>query len=173
MAGKRQNVVHIITTGGTIEKSYDELDGTLDNRTSIINKLVVDYLRLPYTELNFHPLLKKDSLHFTDQDRDLLVSFIKTLAGLGNPMIVLHGTDTMAESAAFCKKKLKSLKVPVIFTGAMRPLGFLNTDAHQNVTEAIYASKIVGPGVYISFHGELYEAPNVRKNYETRTFEEV
>lgn len=79
----------------------------------------------------------------------------------------------MAESAAFCKKKLKSLKVPVIFTGAMRPLGFLNTDAHQNVTEAIYASKIVGPGVYISFHGELYEAPNVRKNYETRTFEEV
>lgn len=104
MAGKRQNVVHIITTGGTIEKSYDELDGTLDNRTSIINKLVVDYLRLPYTELNFHPLLKKDSLHFTDQDRDLLVSFIKTLAGLGNPMMFFTAPIQWPNPQPFAKR---------------------------------------------------------------------
>ena len=132
--GKRSHIIHIITTGGTIEKSYDELDGTLENRASLINKLVVDNLRLPYTELNFHPLLKKDSLHFTDEDRNLLVNFISTLATLGNPIVVLHGTDTMAESASYCFNKIPDARIPIIFTGAMKPLGFLNTDAHQNVT---------------------------------------
>jgi L-asparaginase len=163
----------VITTGGTIEKSYDELDGTLENRTSIINKLIVDNLRMPYTEINYHPLLKKDSLHFTDEDRLLLLKFVKTLVTLGHPIVVLHGTDTMAESALYCYEGLKRLKIPVIFTGAMKPLGFLNTDAHQNVTEALFAAKVAKPGVYISFHGELYKVPHVRKNYELRTFEEI
>lgn len=169
----RNHRIHIITTGGTIEKSYDELDGTLENRTSIINKLIVDNLRMPYTEVNYHPLLKKDSLHFTDEDRMLLLKFIKTLVTLGHPIIVLHGTDTMVQSAKFCQDRLKKLKVPIIFTGAMRPLGFTNTDAHQNVTEALFATKIVKPGIYICFHGELYSVPNVRKNPEARTFEEI
>ena len=56
-----------------------------------------------------------------------------------------------------------NIKLPVVFTGAMKPMGFEDSDATQNVTEAIFATKFCLPGVYISFHGELFDLPKVRK----------
>jgi L-asparaginase len=60
---------------------------------------------------------------------------------------------------------------PIVFTGAMKPMGFEDSDAAQNITEALLATKILKPGVYISFHNRVFELPRVRKNKETRTFE--
>ncbi len=163
--------VHIITTGGTIEKSYDELDGTLENRTSIIRKEVIDRLRLPYRHLDFHPILAKDSLHMTDEDREVILATIQSLLSQAEPIIVLHGTDTMTVTADFVQSRLKLLQVPILFTGAMRPIGFENSDALQNVTEALLASTLLGPGVYLVFHGRVFAVPGVRKNREKRGFE--
>jgi L-asparaginase len=61
----------------------------------------------------------------------------------------------------------------VILTGAMKPLGFDDSDAKQNVVEAIYAARLVSAGYYISFHGRLFKVPNVRKNKQRGTFEEI
>ncbi len=165
--------VNIITTGGTIEKSYDELDGTLENRTSIIRDQVIRHLRLPYTTVEFHPLFAKDSLFMTEDDRKVLCAKVQELLVLATPIVVLHGTDTMDQSARYCFEQLGAVPVPVIFTGAMRPIGFDNSDARQNVTEALFASRLIAPGFYISFHGRLFTVPNVRKNRDKGTFEEA
>ena len=79
----------------------------------------------------------------------------------------------MESTAQFIESNLKAeeLKVPIIFTGAMRPLGFIDTDALQNVSEAIMACGIAIPGVYVSFHGLLIPAFKAQKNYEKRTFD--
>lgn len=163
--------ITIITTGGTIEKTYSELDGSLSNRESIINDNILKKLRLPYTQIEIFSILAKDSLDMTDDDREFIAASIKHHLGRGNPIVVLHGTDTMQKSAEFCEKTIKDPKVPVIFTGAMRPLGFVDSDAHQNVTEALFAAKLASPGFYISFHNELFKVPGVRKNLQLRTFE--
>jgi L-asparaginase len=165
--------VHIITTGGTIEKSYDELDGTLENRTSIIRKEVIDRLRLPYRELDFHPILAKDSLHMTDSDRDVIVSTVQSLLPTGCPILILHGTDTMTVTAEAVYQRLPNPAIPIVFTGAMRPIGFENTDALQNVTEALLATTLLTPGVYLSFHGRVFTVPGVKKDRDKRTFIEV
>lgn len=161
----------LITTGGTIEKTYDEFDGSLENRGTSIKNRIMHKLRLPYTNIYVYPLISKDSLYMDDHDRELICQTIKDQLLRNSPIVVLHGTDTMALTAEYCFKKLIDVKVPIVFTGAMVPMGFEDTDATQNVTEALLASKLLSPGIYISFHNQIFHVPHVQKNKEKRTFE--
>lgn len=165
--------VIIITTGGTIEKTYDEFDGSLENRGTSIKNRILSKLRLPYTNIHVHPLLSKDSLYMDEKDRALICQTIQEECAKKAPIVVLHGTDTMALSAEFCFERIQALEVPVVFTGAMIPMGFEDTDATQNVTEALLAAKLLAPGFYISFHNQIFEVPYVKKNKEKRTFEAI
>lgn len=165
-----QDVV-IITTGGTIEKTYDEFDGSLQNRGTSIRNRILSKMRLPYTNILVCPLLSKDSLYMTDEDRSLIATTIQEQMAKSCPIVVLHGTDTMSITAEFCYQNLPQPLVPVVFTGAMIPMGFDDSDAAQNVTEALLAAKILPPGFYISFHNQIFALPNVRKNKEKGTFE--
>lgn len=166
--------VLVMTTGGTIEKTYDEFDGSLANRESQIKHRILSRLRMPHTEIRVFSLMAKDSLHMTDYDRTLILKTIQTHLSKKKPIVVLHGTDTMAKTATLVYNSLKDspeLQVPIVFTGAMKPMGFEDSDSYQNVTEALLAVKILKPGVYISFHNRVFELPKVRKNKEKRTFE--
>ncbi|UOF00669.1 asparaginase domain-containing protein [Bdellovibrio reynosensis] len=163
--------VIIITTGGTIEKTYNEFDGSLENRGTSIKNRILSKMRLPYTNIMVYPLLSKDSLYMTDGDRSLIAATVKDQMQRGSPIVVLHGTDTMHVSAEYCFKEMGTPKVPVVFTGAMIPMGFDDSDATQNVTEALLAAKLLNPGFYISFHNQVFSLPNVRKNKEKGTFE--
>lgn len=165
--------ITVITTGGTIEKTYSEYDGTLKNRESSIKKAILEGLRLPYTELEVYSILAKDSLDMSDEDRSFLTISLKHHLEHSSPIVVLHGTDTMSDSAEYCLDKIGVPRVPVIFTGAMKPLGFADSDAKQNVTEALLAAKILEPGFYISFHNKIFKVPGVKKNKDKRTFENV
>lgn len=171
--GTRPTDVIIITTGGTIEKTYDEFDGSLENRGTSIKNRILSKLRLPYTNIHVHPLLSKDSLYMDDEDRALICKTIEAESKKDAPIVILHGTDTMALTAEYCFERIKNLTVPVVFTGAMIPMGFEDTDATQNVTEALLSAKLLSKGFYISFHNQIFEVPYVRKNKEKRTFEAV
>lgn len=163
--------VVIITTGGTIEKTYNEFDGSLENRGTSIKNRILSKMRLPYTNIMVYPLLSKDSLFMTDDDRSLIAATVKDQMQKGCPIVILHGTDTMHVTAEYCFNILGTPKVPVVFTGAMIPMGFDDSDAAQNVTEALHSAKLLPPGFYISFHNQVFTAPKVRKNKEKGTFE--
>lgn len=167
-----KKVIHIITTGGTIEKSYDEYDGTLSNRGSHLREMI-KRLRLPYTRIKHKDLLWKDSLEMTDFDRERIYRAVKKFIPQKHPIVILHGTDTMEITAHYLYERVMPVPVPIIFTGAMKPFGFEDSDALQNFTEALYASTLVEPDIYISMHGALHRMPGVRKNRERRTFEKV
>lgn len=166
-----QDVI-LITTGGTIEKTYNEFDGSLENRGTSIKNRILTKMRLPYTNIVVFPILSKDSLHMNDEDRRLIAATIKDQMQKNCPIVVLHGTDTMNISAEHCFNTLGTPKVPVVFTGAMIPMGFDDSDAAQNVTEALLAAKLMAPGFYISFHNQIFKVPRVRKNKDRGTFEE-
>lgn len=162
--------VQVITTGGTIEKIYSEEDGTLENRGSFIKNKILSKLRLPYTDIEVHSLMSKDSLFMDDRDREKICKLIADLMKNQQPIVVLHGTDTMTLTAEFCLEKLPA-SVPVVFTGAMKPMGFDDSDATQNVTEALLAAKLLPVGYYLSFHNQIFKVPGVKKNPLKRTFE--
>jgi L-asparaginase len=163
----------ILTTGGTIEKIYDEFEGSLHNRDTIVRNKILQKLRLPYTEIQVHVIMSKDSLQMNDEDREYILKSIKEHAENKNPIVVLHGTDTMDLTSKHCFEHFPEVPVPVVFTGAMKPLGFDDSDASQNVIEAIFAARLMKPGYYVTFHGKLFHVPNVRKNKVRGTFEEI
>ncbi|MCU1740523.1 MULTISPECIES: asparaginase [unclassified Pseudomonas] len=71
-------------------------------------------------------------------------------------VLILHGTDTLAYSAAAMSFQLLGLPVPVVFTGSMLPAGVPDSDAWENVSGALVAlGHGLAPGVHLHFHGEM------------------
>ena len=71
-------------------------------------------------------------------------------------VLVLHGTDTLAYSAAAMCFQLLGLPAPVLFTGSMLPAGVPDSDAWENVSGALQALGQGQPhGVQLYFHGKL------------------
>ncbi|TWC73778.1 L-asparaginase [Pseudomonas sp. SJZ103] len=71
-------------------------------------------------------------------------------------VLILHGTDTLAYSAAAMSFQLLGLPAPVVFTGSMLPAGVPDSDAWENVSGALLAlGEGLAPGVHLFFHGAL------------------
>ena len=71
-------------------------------------------------------------------------------------VLILHGTDTLAYSAAAMSFQLLGLPAPVVFTGSMLPAGVPDSDAWENVSGALLAlGEGLAPGVQLYFHGAL------------------
>lgn len=167
--------VTLITTGGTIEKTYDEQTGELTNRRSIVGTML-RRLRLEDTTVSIIELLSKDSLLMTEDDRLSIVEACRaagaerTSASPGSGIVILHGTDTLAVTGDRLFRDLQSPRVPIVLTGAMRPFEMTRSDALQNLTEAVFAVGVLTPGVYCAAHGRVLKFPGVRKDRERRTF---
>ncbi len=164
--------IHILFTGGTIEKIYDEVHGEIDNLESDIDRFF-PRLRLPYVRIHPSRLMNIDSLKMTQEDRLRICETVKKLQVDGYPIVITHGTDTMVETGKVIRDELPDITVPIVLTGAMLPLVMENSDGLQNLTESIFATRFLDPGVYIVFHNEVYDVENVRKNRQRKTFERL
>jgi L-asparaginase len=161
--------VHVLTTGGTIEKIYSESRGSVENLESKIERYL-KRLRLPGTRVDVAHLMNKDSLEMTDSDRQFVLAAVEAKLAGKNPIVITHGTDTMVETGRFLKARLPDLQVPIVFTGAMTPLGFEETDGLQNLTEALFATRLLAPGVWIVMHGQFFPVDQVRKDRDLARF---
>jgi L-asparaginase len=160
--------IHLITTGGTIEKIYSEQTGQVENLIAKIDRYL-QLLRLPDTHVEVTPLLNKDSLEMTDADRELIVMVARARIAEA-PVVITHGTDTMVETGRLIKRQIPELKFPIILTGAMTPLGFERSDGLQNLTESLFAARTLPPGVWLVMHNQFFDVDNARKDRENARF---
>lgn len=165
------NVV-LLTTGGTIEKVYNEADGSLHNSGSGLDQ-ILSGLRLHGLKWRHVPVMSKDSLDMNDRDRQLILTAVREALVTDDAVLVLHGTDTLARTGELLNAELRDLKKPVILTGAMRPFEFRDTDAYQNLTEALLACRLVAPGVYAVMHNQVLPFPGVIKDRERMTLRKL
>jgi L-asparaginase len=165
---ERPKRIALISTGGTIEKTYDELKGVLDNRTSVLDVMLAG-LQLQGIEIVRIPLMNKDSLDMTPQDHDLIARTAGTMAEAHDGVVIVHGTDRLAVTGERIVAMLKP-RVPIVLTGAMRPYEMRSTDALQNLTEALLAVQLAAPGVYVSMHNHVLQFPGVVKDKDRGTF---
>ncbi len=149
--------LHILTTGGTIDKVYfDALSEFEVGEPAMRFVLKEANITLNY---EITSLMRKDSLELTDADRAAIRDAV--LASPCKSLLVTHGTDTMVRSAlALGDVKDKA----VVFTGAMLPASQRSTDAIFNVGFAIAAARISPPGVYVAMNGRLFRPDEVRKD---------
>lgn len=160
--------IHLVTTGGTIEKVYSERSGQVENQAAKIDRYLQS-LRLPDSHIEVAPLMNKDSMEMTEEDRELVLAVVRVKAAEA-PVIVTHGTDTMVETGRLLKARLSGLRFPVILTGAMTPLGFERSDGLQNLTESLFAARTLGPGVWIVIHSQVFDVDRARKDREHARF---
>ena len=78
--------------------------------------------------------------------------------------VVIHGTDTMAYSAAVCSFLLHNLSKCVIFTGSQVPLCQSHNDGKENLLGAItIAGHLDIPEVCLYFNGKLMRGNRAKK----------
>jgi L-asparaginase len=160
--------IHVVTTGGTIEKIYSEQTGQVENLTARVDRYL-HQLRLPDAQVDVTPLMNKDSLEMTEEDRELVLAVVREKAAKA-PVVITHGTDTMVETGRLLKQRLQGVSYPVVLTGAMTPLGFERSDGLQNLTESLFAARMLPTGVWIVMHGQVFDAGHARKDREHSRF---
>ena len=161
--------IAILTTGGTIEKTYDETDGSLSNVGSVLEKILRG-LRLHDLQVRHVRVMSKDSLDMTDDDRQTILAAVREALSTDDAVLVVHGTDTLTVTGEYLCSHLPALEKPVVVSGAMRPYEFRDTDAYQNITEALLACRLLRAGVYVVMHNLALKFPGVVKDRNRMTF---
>jgi L-asparaginase len=161
--------IYVIATGGTIEKVYSEQTGAVQNLDSKIERYF-RLLRLPDATIDVTHLMNKDSLEMTGADRHQVLAAVREKLNDPAPVIITHGTDTMVDTGLLLQRELPQLQYPIILTGAMTPLGFEGGDGLQNLTESLFAARVLAPGVYVVMHNQSFPIDRVRKDRELARF---
>ena len=156
----------IVTTGGTIDKIYfdDKSDYQIGDPQigMILRELGVTF------RFTVIPILRKDSLHITDQDRELVRATIA--AQPARHVLVTHGTDSMVATGMVLRSITDKT---IVMTGALSPARFRGSDAEFNIGCAIGAVQSLPPGVYIAMNGRIWDPAKVRKNVDANRFEAI
>jgi len=158
--------IRIIITGGTFDKHYDEIRGSLTFKDSHLPEILKFVRCTVPIELELNQLI--DSLDMHQSNRLKVLESCRRAAE--GQIVITHGTDTMVETAAVLGSA--RLDKTIVMTGAMVPYIFNNSDAVFNLGGALAAVQLLPHGVYISMNGRVFGWDRVRKNRELGVFEE-
>lgn len=164
---RETRVIRIVVTGGTFDKTYDEISG----RLSFGSTHLPEMLRLGRSrvETTIETLMMMDSLDMTDADRARIVEACGRCAE--DRIVVTHGTDTMVETARAIAQGIAGKTI--VLTGAMVPYAFGSSDGLFNLGSALSFAEVLPPGVYIAMNGQHFRWDRVRKNREAGVFERL
>jgi L-asparaginase len=157
--------LRLIATGGTFDKHYNELNGTLGFADSHLPEVIKRSRMTIPVALDILPLL--DSLDMQDADRARILAACQ--AANESAIVIVHGTDTMPETAAVLGAA--NLGKTIVLTGAMIPYAIANSDALFNLGLACGVAQTLAPGVYVAMNGQVFTWNNVTKNRAAGVFE--
>ncbi|MGE0160297.1 MAG: asparaginase domain-containing protein [Gemmatimonadales bacterium] len=165
MSAVRGGPIRLFVTGGTFDKEYDEIHGTLEFRdTHLPEMLQMARSRL---DVRIRTLMMVDSLDMTDADRDLIAS--NCADAPERNIVITHGTDTMVATARVLADAVRDKTI--VLTGAMIPIAFGSSDGLFNLGGALSVAQVLPAGVYIAMNGRVFDWHNVEKNRDTGVFE--
>ncbi|HYT67010.1 MAG TPA: asparaginase domain-containing protein [Vicinamibacterales bacterium] len=157
--------IRIIVTGGTFDKEYDELTGTLFFRDTHVEEML--RLGRARLDLSVETAMMIDSLDMDDAGRAVIVECCRGAAE--RAIVITHGTDTIVETARALADA--SLDKTIVLTGAMVPYAFGSSDGLFNLGSALSFVQVLPSGVYVAMNGRHFRWDAVRKNRTTGVFE--
>jgi L-asparaginase len=160
--------IRILATGGTFDKEYNELTGELFFKSTHLGDML--QLGRCLIDVELETLMMIDSLQMTEADRQAILD--RCRAAPESRIVITHGTDTMAETAAVLGKGLAGTPKTVVLTGAMVPYKFGSSDGMFNLGTALAFAQTLPPGVYVAMNGRYFEWDSVHKNKGRGVFEE-
>ncbi len=160
-----QQPIRLFVTGGTFDKEYNELDGSLFFHDTHVPEM----LRLGrcLVSVDVRTLMMIDCLEMTEANRMSIVDECRNAPE--ERIVITHGTDTMVETAAALGRSIQGKTI--VLTGAMIPYKFGSSDGLFNLGSALAFVQTLAPGVYIAMNGRVFPWNCVRKNREKGVFE--
>lgn len=152
--------ITVLNTGGTFNKRYNPINGKLEVPTDnlALDKIIKVSCNV---EFEIRNIVSKDSLEFTDEDRQTILENIKNTSN--ENIIIIHGTDTVDLTAKFIDEKIKNKKI--VFTGAMMPMSIDEVEATMNFAQAVgFLNALIEDGIYLSMHGIVAKYSQLIKN---------
>ena len=164
--------IRLFVTGGTFDKEYNELTGQLYFHDSHVQEM----LRLGrcLAGVEVRTLMMVDSLEMTVADRQAIAD--NCGSSRERRIVITHGTDTMAETAAHLGQRFEAGDLAgktIVLTGAMVPYKFGSSDGLFNLGVALALVQTLQPGVYVAMNGRWFDWRGVRKNRERGIFEAI
>jgi L-asparaginase len=159
--------IRIFITGGTFDKEYNELNGTLFFKDTHLPEMLK--LGRSRVHVDIRTLMMIDSLEMNGDDRKLIATHC--IKSKENKIIITHGTDTMSDTAKVLAELVKDKTV--VITGAMIPYKFGSSDGLFNLGSALAFVQTLPNGIYVAMNGKYFTWDNVRKNKLTGEFEEI
>lgn len=159
--------IRLLVTGGTFDKEYDEIRGTLFFKDTHVPEMLQEArCRLP---VSVRTVMMIDSLEMTAEDRSLIARHCKSAEE--QRIVVTHGTDTMVETAAVLAREVEGKTI--VLTGAMIPYAFGSSDGLFNLGSALSFAQALPAGVYIAMNGQYFRWNQVRKDREAGVFRPI
>jgi L-asparaginase len=157
--------LRVFVTGGTFDKEYDELTGTLRFDATHVEEM----LRRGRCMLDVHVevLMMIDSLEMKEAHRHRIVDACAHCEE--TQIVITHGTDTMVDTAAVLAAAVTTKTI--VLTGAMVPYAFGSSDGLFNLGSALSFVQALAPGVYVAMNGRCFRWDDVRKNRDVGVFE--
>jgi len=159
--------IRIFVTGGTFDKEYNELTGTLFfENTHVQEMLTRGRCRL---DVEVQMLMMLDSLEMTETHRKHIVEACRDCGE--TEIVITHGTDTMVDTAHAIAQAIDGKTI--VLTGAMVPYAFGSSDGLFNLGSALSFVQTLPRGVYIAMNGRWFPWNDVRKDREAGVFERL
>ena len=152
----------MIATGGTIASTEDGsgLAPTMTGRELARQVPLLDTL----CELDFVQPMNIDSTNLRPRDWLRIAATIRDSYDRYDGFVILHGTDTMAYTAAALSYLIQGSEKPIVLTGSQQPMANPFTDAKLNLYHSVlYACEDASRDVSVVFGGEVICGTRARK----------
>ena len=166
-AGRKR--ILLLATGGTIACAAGAGGLTPGLTGEQLAEFVPELADL--ADIDVRQVMNIDSSNMQPTDWLTLVAAIRDAYATYDGFVVLHGTDTMAYTAAALSCLMEGLAKPVVLTGSQLPVTDPQTDARHNLFDAAcVACDNVARGVMVVFAGRVIDGLRARKA-RTRSFD--
>ena len=108
-----------------------------------------------------------DSSNVQPEEWCALARAVREALDASDGVVITHGTDTMAYTAAALSFLLAGVQKPIILTGSQLPPGHPLSDARLNLLRAIAAAQAGVAGVYVCFGDRLISGVRCVKTHTT------
>lgn len=153
--------IHLVHTGGTL--GMMPTGGALAPGPFLAQLLedVPELSRL--ADVDVEILMNRDSTEMLPAHWDVIGGCLASKMAAYDGFVVIHGTDTMAYTAAALSYALRGLRKPVVLTGSQRPLKAIPTDGRTNLVSAVDLARRDVPEISIFFGRQLLRGNRARK----------
>ncbi|CCE62847.1 hypothetical protein TPHA_0D02090 [Tetrapisispora phaffii CBS 4417] len=152
--------IKILGTGGTIAAKGSSGTQTAGYHVDLTIQELLDAIPdiSNVCDIEYEQLCNVDS---KDIDESILYKIYKavseSLQGFDG-IVIIHGTDTLSETAFFIESTIDTGDVPIVFVGSMRPSTSISADGPMNLYQAICIAaspKSRGRSVLVSLNDQI------------------